>query len=261
MTVQQSLREGDLPQAIELATAAVRSAPASLSERILLAELLCASQDFERADSQLQAVLALEPSMLIPVGQWRQLIRAAVARQAVFSAGTVPTFTDAPTASQRQLLDLLIATREGRLAEAGALAATLEDARLPRPCLIDGMLFDDIRDLDDRFIGCFEVLAANGDYYWIDQQEISSLVFEKPRRPFDLLWRKAEIALVSGSTGAVFLPAIYPGETANSAELLGRRTDWDDRAGAAIGSGQRMWGAGEDAFAACDVTAIEFRPG
>ena len=70
-------REGKLMPAIEAANAAVRKNPADLGSRILLAELLLFTGNVERADVILDAAAQADPTALIAVAEFRQLLRGA----------------------------------------------------------------------------------------------------------------------------------------------------------------------------------------
>ena len=70
-----------------------------------------------------------------------------------------------------------------------------------------------------------------------------------PKRPRDLLWRRAHMVVRGGPDGEVFLPALYPGSHAESDDRirLGRMTDWRGGEGAPVqGVGLRMFVIGRD---------------
>lgn len=257
-SAQDHYRNGDLGAAVSALSEELRAAPGHVGKRAFLTELLCALGDFERADRQLEAMLALDPDTLLTVATWRQLLRAAQARREVFSAGRAPEVADTPTDRIKTLLTINLAIREGRLAEAAAAAQALEAARRPCPAVVDGQQVEDVRDLDDLCAGILEVLASNGKYFWVDLEQVASLRLEPPRRPLDLLWRKARLVLRNGSDSEVFIPAIYPTVTDDPAALLGRRTDWLDDGGLVRGTGLRTWLIGDHARPLTELDSIEF---
>ena len=75
-------RAGKLTDAIAAATAAVKQAPTDLGRRVLLAELLLFSGNLERADVILDAASQIDPTALIVVSEFRQLLRAETAKGA-----------------------------------------------------------------------------------------------------------------------------------------------------------------------------------
>ena len=107
------LRAGKLEDAVAAAQAAVRKAPTDLNARVLFAELLAFSGNLERADVILDAASAIDPSTAVVVAEFRQLIRADMARRQLFRDGRVPEFLDDPTETQRLQLAALVALRAG----------------------------------------------------------------------------------------------------------------------------------------------------
>jgi type VI secretion system protein ImpE len=221
-------RQGQLSAAVNAANGAVRRAPTDLAARLLLAELLVFAGTLARADVILDACGDIDPSVAVVVAEFRQLIRGETARQQVFRDGRVPEFLGEPTATQRAALAAILATRDGDLAEAGRQVARAEAAR-PHPAgtTADGG-FDDLRDADDVLAGSFEVITTTGKYFWIAAERVTSVAFHPPRRPRDLYWRRATMAVENGPDGEVYVPAIYAAEaTEMTDELrLGRATDW-----------------------------------
>lgn len=258
MSAHHYYRQGDLAAALKFAAEELRNSPADTDKRVFYTELLCLTDAFERADAQLQALLALEPRALITVANWRQLLRAAIRRREVFFQGAVPEVVDSLSPRMRSLLEAILAWREGCPADAAAIVSQIEAARPPAPCRLDGLAVDDLRDADDLFTGIIELLASNGKYFWVDVEQVTTLRFQRPRRPLDLLWRSAEITLTNGTVGEVFIPSIYPAPTADADAQLGRKTDWLETKGIVRGVGHRMWLAGDEAIALGTIESLEF---
>ena len=172
-------REGKLMPAIEAANAAVRKNPTDLGSRILLAELLLFTGNVERADVILDAAAQAVPGSLIAVAEFRQLLRAEIARRQYSREGRVPEFLGDPTEALRATLAAGVALRAGDIEEAARRAAEAEEAR-PR---VSGaatqqdstMSFDDFRDVDDLQAGFFEVLTTTGKYFWIPTERVASV--------------------------------------------------------------------------------------
>ena len=108
------------------AQAALRKAPTDLNARVLLGELLAFTGNLERADVVLDAASAIDPTTALVVAEFRQLIRADMARRQLFRDGRVPEFLADPTEVQRLQLAALVALRAGDTAEASRQAEAAE---------------------------------------------------------------------------------------------------------------------------------------
>lgn len=246
-TASEHLKNGDLGEAIAAATAAVKAAPKDLEQRWLLAELLILSGAFDRADAQLDAMSTLEPRVAVSATPIRQLLRAESARRQFFDEGRLPELLDGAGQQVRDRLEAFVLLREGKAAEAGAVAERAEIARpaLPGRITIGGVerAFGDIRDLDDITAEVLEVLTQTGKYYWIEMSRVDLVEFVPPERPLDLIWRKARLVVREAFDAEVHLPAVYGTITgADDASRLGRRTEWVGGDGeAVVGVGRRCF--------------------
>lgn len=259
--------EGNLPAAVTAANAAVRRAPTDIGARILLAELLAFTGNIERADVVLDACADLDPTAAIVVAEFRQLLRGETARRQLFSDGRVPEFLGEPTAAQRSSLAAIVALRNGDPSEAARLAAEAEAAR-PHPSgTARGAAFDDMRDADDLLASCFEVITTTGKYFWIPPERVVLLEFHPPKRPRDLLWRRATMQVADGPDGDVYLPTIYPPTTTaataamTDALRLGRATDWHQAGdgGPTLGLGAVTILVGEEALTWLEMDKVSFQ--
>ena len=252
------LDAGELDRATAELSAAVRTDPTDSAARSLLAELLCLSGAFERAEAQLALLAQQTTDRPIAIARMRHLVRAAVAREAWFNDAAVPALLKEPTVPQRVAIALALALREGS-GEAAALLAEAEARRPKLQGMADGAGFDDIRDADDRSAWFFEVLTHDGGYIWVDLDTVAALRFVPPKRPIDLLWREARLTLRDGREADIAVPAQYVDPAAQPAHRLAQRTDWHDVAGGAVvGTGQRIFLAGEEPRGLLDVTEIVF---
>jgi type VI secretion system protein ImpE len=254
------LRAGKLQDAIAVAQAALRKKPADLAARILLAEFLVISGNLERADVILDAAATIDPSTAMVVAEFRQLVRADMARRQLFRDGRVPEFLAEPTETQRLSLAALVAFRAGDMAEAARQAEAAEAERPRVPGRMGETAFDDLRDADDLLAGSVEVLTTTGKYYWIPIERIASIEFHAPKRPRDLFWRRASMSVNEGPDGDVYLPVVYATEEPMTDALrLGRETDWRQADGGPVrGVGQRVFLAGDADVAIMDLTALRF---
>jgi len=256
-------RSGKLSEAIAAANAAVRKAPADLGARVLLAELLLFDGNYERADVILDAAGEIDPAAVMVVAEFRQLLRAEMARRQLRRDGRVPEFLGEPTPALAASLAARVAFRAGDFAAAAEHAAVAEALR-PRVSFRHGdASFDDLRDACDLHIGLVEVLTTTGKYFWIPTERIESAIFHPPKRPRDLCWRRVTMTVQDGPEGEVYVPAIYGAGDGNATAAapgckLGRVTEWIEHPGLVVGAGQRMLVMGEEAIALQAVGHLEF---
>ncbi|PPQ33366.1 type VI secretion system accessory protein TagJ [Rhodopila globiformis] len=259
-TVASLLRQGRLADAIGAAQATVRKAPTNLDARVLLAELLLAAGNLERADVLMDAAAAVDATASLVAAEFRQLIRAETARRQLFQDGRLPEFLSGPTPAQRLQLAAIVAMQAGDGTEA-ARQSDLAEATRPRvPGYAGDATFDDFRDADDLLAGSLEVLTTTGKYFWIPTERVTSAVFHPPARLRDLIWRRVSMAVAEGPEGDVYMPVIYPvADAVSDLQRLGRETDWREMPGGLVrGVGQKLFLAGEDGIDAMALTALRF---
>lgn len=262
-TASALFRTGKLTPAIEAANVAVRKNPTDLGSRVLLAELLVFAGNLERADTILDAAARIDPTVTVGIAEFRQLIRAALARRQSSREGRLPEFLGEPTPALRSGLAALAALRAGDTEEAARCAAEGEAMRPRVGGHAGDTPFDDFRDADDMHAGFFEVLTTTGKYFWIPTERVASIEFHPPRRPRDLAWRRASVSVTEGPDGDVYLPAVYDTDKPDISDefLLGRATDWiGPENGPMLGIGQRVFVVGEDATSIMDLTTLRFGP-
>jgi type VI secretion system protein ImpE len=259
-TAAELLRAGKLTEAVTAANALVRKAPTDLDARVLLAELLVLSGNLERADVLLDAASTIDPSTSVVVAEFRQLIRADMARRQLFRDGRIPELLSDATEVQRLQLAALVALRANDAAEASKNAAAAEEARPRVSGFHNDTPFDDFRDADDLLAGTIEVLTTTGKYFWIPTERVLTAEFHPPKRPRDLIWRRVSMSVSEGPDGEVYVPAIYAGgEPASDLQRLGRETDWTDGThGPVRGIGQRVFLLGDDDIAIMDIGKLRF---
>jgi type VI secretion system protein ImpE len=223
---------GRLAEAVTAASASVRKAPGDLAPRVLLAELLLFTGNLERADVILDAGSSVDPQAAVVIAEFRQLLRADMARRQQRRDGRLPEFLGEPTEALAAIMQACVALRAGDAAGSADAAARAEALRPRVTGSAGGAAFDDFRDADDLLAGYFEVLTTTGKYFWIPTERVESVQFEKPKRARDLYWRRVTMSVRGGPDGVVYMPAIYAdagpeGDGPGSDELrLGRATDW-----------------------------------
>lgn len=262
MNAHEQFEAGNLPEAVTAATEEVKKNPTDASRRVFLAELLCFTGDWDRADKQLDALGQIAPESALGVALFRQLIRGEQARQQFYREGRVPEFLQQPTPLLQLHLQASICLRENKIAEAAALLADAEAQRL-KPCgTCDGQPFDDFRDLDDLVAPFLEVITSNGKYYWVPFDQVEEAELRPVERARDLLWRRTHLIVRDGPDGEVYLPTLYagfPGDTDNALRL-GRATDWRGGDGTPMrGVGQRTFLVGDADKTILEIKQLAFR--
>ncbi len=255
-------KQGHLAAAVEAATRAVKDSPSDLAARWLFAEMLIVSGAYERADKQLDTLMALEARAAVNVVPLRHLLRAETARREFFRSAGLPDFLDGvPTEVMRLRLESFVQLRAGDASRAGELSEAAEAARPPLAGRCGEQDFHDFRDLDDITAGVFEVLTHTGKYYWIPADRVELLEFTPPTAPLDLLWRPVHMIVRDGFDAQVHMPAIYgTDEGADEAAKLGRSTTWlGDPPAPVRGIGQRLFVLDSaEEIGAMELTTVTF---
>jgi type VI secretion system protein ImpE len=263
MEALAAFNQGRLDESVNLALAQVRARPADAGARYVLAELLCFRGEFERADTQLETAEASDPEITLAVGQFRQLLRAELARQDFHQSGAVPAFLFDLTDDLRDRLEAAVLLRANRLQDAARKLAQAQAATPPASGWCDLARCDELRDADDLLSHVLEVLMADGRYCWVPFARVAAIRFEKPKRARDLLFRQAQLELHGSPGGEVFIPALYAGSFRSAQDdlRLGRATDWSGAPGEVVrGLGQRVWLTGESDKGLLEIQRIEFDP-
>ncbi len=254
-------KEGKLSEALAAATAGVKAAPGDLGQRVLLAELLLFAGNLERADVILDAASQVDPSAMLVVSEFRQLLRAETARRQLYRDGRVPEFLGEPEPSEQASLAAFVAVRAGDTAEASAKAEEAESMRPHRAGFAGDKPFDDFRDASDLHAGFIETLTSTGKYFWVPVSRIETMLFHPPKRPRDLAWRRCSMTVSGGPDGDVYIPVTYFAEadSTDDEHRLGRATSWTDEAdGPVRGIGQRVFLLGDEDVGIMDLDSIEF---
>ncbi|BCM86993.1 type VI secretion system accessory protein TagJ [Methylobacterium indicum] len=241
------LAEGRLDEAVAAAGRGVKARPGDAAARVTLAELLILQGALDRAEAQLQVAAEQAPAEAPALAILRHLLRGAVARVAWYETGAVPDFVDGPTPRQAEAMRLALAVRAGDAEAAGTARAALE-AMPPVRARVDDGAAQEVRDACDLSQAGFEALTLAGRYLWLAPERIESLAFSAPKRPRDLLWRRAEARLRDGREATFLVLAQYHDPAASEAERLARETAWIAAPGGVVrGRGQRVWLVGDEA--------------
>ncbi len=245
-TAAELMKAGDVTAARAALVDTVKRSPSDVEARYALAETLIVQGDWQRADSHLDLVSTQDPQWGTFVALLRQLLRAAVHREEVFTQGRSPDLVTPPSAEIETALRILLEARTE--SDAGALRRAADEAAPDLTGVCDERAFDTLRDLDDRTADVLEMLTSTGKYVWTPWSAVISLELHPVERPRDLIWRAAELELRDGPTGVVYLPMTYQAapESLNDAQRLGRETEWREHAGLTCGLGQRCLLIGDE---------------
>ena len=226
-TPKELLDAGKLSAAIEALTLEIREAPADPQRRTFLFELLSFAGDWDRAEKQIAAATGTDAAAQMAAGVYRGLLQAERDRARVFAGKARPHFLRPVPAYVEKNLAALGHIGDGRFAEARALLDEAEEGRPAFPGRRGETAFGDLRDYDDCSAGVLE-MVFQGRYTWFPLEQARSLEPNPPKKLRDLIWPGARITADDGTSGDVFLFALYPGSSAHPDELvkLGRMTDW-----------------------------------
>jgi type VI secretion system protein ImpE len=251
---------GQLGPAITQLSEDLRMRPADRGGRTFLFELLCFSNDFVRAERQLD-VLGDQDGDPLGVQLYRSLLAAERSRARLFSEGLRPRFVLEPPPAVELHLDALDLLRQGRLAEASEALDCAGALQAPLRGTAGEVVFDGFRDADDILAPVLEVIASAG-YFWVPWEHIQHLSVSTPRNLRDLLWTPADLATFDGQLGQVYVPNLYPGTGAYLDDLvrLGRKTIWDIGEGIVRGAGPKIFLAGDQSLTLPELGVIQFSP-
>lgn len=240
---EQSVRDGNLSEALAELQQRVRRNPGVAADRIFLFQLLALLGQWERAATQLSVLRDLEANALITVEMYRPAIQCELLRAKVFAGEIVPLLIGEPQQWMALLLESLKLLGAGKYeAAAGLREQALEEAPAQTGS-INGAAFEWVADADSRIGPCLE-LIIEGKYYWAPFANVQSLKLEAPTDLRDLVWAQGTVTWSNGGQVPALIPVRYPGAesaAATDAHRLSRRTDWIEESGNTyLGLGQRM---------------------
>lgn len=233
MNAQLLYQNGQLQQAIDSLSAALRDDPTAVRQRTFLFELLCFAGEFERAEKQLNLIASSGPDAEMGSLLYRSALHAERLRQEMFLA-QVPVAQAQPT---------------------DVLTGTLNDTPFSR-----------LSDADPRIGARLEVFVA-GQYSWIPFDQIASITASPPQRLRDLLWVPAVVRpnpeYSDAELGEVLLPALTPLAWQHEDEevRLGRVTDWKELPDGALAPvGQKLLVVDDQLLPILELRQLEFSP-
>lgn len=259
MTAKDLMDAGQLGPAVARLSEDLRARPADRGARTFLFELLCFSNDFDRAERQLE-VLGRQDGDPLGIQLYRSLLSAERSRARLFSEGLRPRFVLEPPPAVGLHLEALDLLRQGRPAEAREALDRAGALQAPLRGTAGEVAFDEFRDSDDLLAPVLEVVAPSG-YFWIPWEQIQYLAVSPPRNLRDLLWTPVDLATFDGQIDQVYVPNLYPGTGSHPDDLvrLGRKTDWQDVGeGIVRGAGPKIFLAGDNSFTLPELGVVQF---
>lgn len=230
MTPQELLQAGQLTNAVRALGAEVRDNPADARRRMFLAELLCFSGEYDRAEKHIHVLADAGPDHQLSAVLYFSALHGEKLRQEKFRQSDLPVYQ-----SDRDV--------------SGSL---------------NGQPFRSIVDADPRIGARLEIFAA-GAYLWLPFEHIVSIEAEPPRRLRDLLWCPALVRtgpeFQNRELGEVLIPVLCPFSSASPSEAvrLGRETHWQAvEGGEQIPVGQKMFLVDGEEFPLLEMRKLEF---
>jgi type VI secretion system protein ImpE len=258
MLAEQSLKAGNLVDALNQLQSQVRKDTANAKLRVFLFQLLAVLGDWERALNQLTVSGELDAGNLAMVQTYREAIRCEIMRQKVFRGETTPLIFGQPEQWLAQLLIAAELSAKGQYQQAQEIRLQAFDAAPTTSGTINGQPFSWIADADSRLGPVLEAVV-NGRYYWIPFCRIAKITLEAPTDLRDLVWMPAEFTWANGGNSVGLIPARYAGSESSedSAIRLGRKTVWlEPEPEEFQGFGQRILATDTADYSLCEVREL-----
>jgi type VI secretion system protein ImpE len=256
---QELLAEGRARDALAALQAEIRARPADAKLRTFLFQLLCVLGQWPRAATQLEVCGELDAATLAMVNTYREALKCELVREAVFAGKTTPMVLGEPQAWVAWLVEALQADARGDRALATRLRGEALEMAPARSGSANGQAFEWIADADSRLGPVLEAVV-NGRYCWIPFGALSAVHLQEPEDLRDFVWTPAQLEFPNGGDAVALIPTRYcsgsaPDAATPEAELLARRTEWDELApDQYAGRGQRVFATSAD-----DIGLLELR--
>ena len=273
MLAEQTLREGNLQEALAQLQEQVRKDPSNAKYRVFLFQLLIVLGDWDRARTQLSVAGDMDASTLAMVQMYREALNCEALRAEIFAGKRSPLFFGEPEQWLALLIEALRLTAEGQHAQAKQLREQAFEAapatsgsinaRKPGPSPGGDQRFQWIADADSRLGPILEAIL-NGSYYWIPFHRIQSIDIEEPGDLRDMVWMPAHFTWANGGDTVGLIPTRYTGSEASEDNLIrmARKTDWVEQwEDVYLGLGQRILATDSGEHPLMDVRQITLNTG
>jgi type VI secretion system protein ImpE len=242
MSPEESIRAGQLTQALQDLQQRIRSQPGGAKDRIFLFQVLALLGQWERAAAQLKVAGELDPANLIMVQMYRHAITAELVRARVFDGTSTPLLFGEPEAWLASFLQALQLVAQGHYAQAAELREQALQQAPTSSGTLNGERFEWLADADSRLGPCLEIIL-DGKYMWTPISRVRRIAMEPPTDLRDLIWAQAIITWSNAGQTPALIPTRYWGTEAqgDDQQRLARKTDWLSHPGETYhGLGQRM---------------------
>jgi type VI secretion system protein ImpE len=230
MPAEQSLRDGDLEQALAELQADVRKDPSSPKHRVFLFQLYSLLGQWDKANTQLGVVSEMDATTIPMVQTYRELLKCEALRAKVFTGERSPLIFGKPEPWVALMIEAIRLSATGKIADSQRLRGDALAQADATSGTIDGQAFAWIADADPRLGPLLETIV-NGRYYWVPFRRLRALSIEKPTDLRDLAWAPVQIEFANGGKTVGFVPTRYVGSEASADPQvrMARKTEWIDR--------------------------------
>jgi type VI secretion system protein ImpE len=259
MTAEQSLRDGDLVEALAQLQQKVRQDPANAESRVFLFQLLSVLGDWDRAMTQLSVCGELDAGTLAMVQTYREAVQCEVLREQIFAGTKAPLIFGKPGQWVALLLEAVKLTATGHHEQAQEVRAEAFESASATSGRIDDQPFEWIADADLRLGPMLEAIV-NGRYCWVPFDHIRTINIEEPADLRDRVWMPAYFTWSNGGETVGLIPTRYPGShLSDDPQIrLAAKTDWRELpAETYLGEGQRLLATDGGEFPLMDIRVIE----
>lgn len=253
MTARELLANDRLSEALDQQSQSRHDA----ASRLFYVELLILGERFADARAELKAIESDDPAWPASRRSLLRLVRGAAHRH----TGRRPDILTKPPRHLLYRWNALRCARAGDDRQAVRWADRAEHRRVVVSGHINGRIFNDLRDTDQRFESVLE-LIADGVYLWLPFEAMKRLTVLPVQFVVDSIYRPVQIELTDGRPFDAHLPCVYPGTLVPGRDesfALGRDTDYTDRGGLVCGIGARTWVFGEEELTIDDIRQIDIQ--
>lgn len=272
MSARDTLRRGDVQQALAELTSEVRARPEDAKLRVFMFQLLAVLGKWDRALTQLQVLRDLDPNSNLLSLLYEPLVQCEILRSQVFEGKRAPTVFGEPEEWIALMLEALRLQASKEYGAATKLRAQACEAAPANPGEITkrGLAAEDqditavpfewLADADPRFGPIIEAVI-NGSYYWVPLHRVRRIEFEPPGDLRDVVWMPCQFLWGNGGEAAGFIPTRYPGVelAADDRSRLSRLTEWvNETPDLQRGVGQRLLASDADDYPLMEIQRIVF---
>lgn len=259
-SAEESLKSGNLAQALEQLQSQVRNDPSKAEYRVFLFQLLTVMGQWDRALTQLNVAGEMDASTLAMVAMYREALQCEALRKDIFAGKRSPLIFGEPQQWIAMALEALKITAEGKYAEGQALREQAYEQAPTVSGRVNDKPFQWFADADSR-IGPFLEAIVNGNYYWIPFNRIKAINIEEPEDLRDMVWTPAFFTWDNGGEMVGLIPSRYvdSDKSEDNEILLCKKTEWQEVAqGTYFGCGQRLFATDEEDISLLDIRTVEF---